>query len=124
MQRLPLGHCAPNPSLSAWILAFTVLSFAVQVSATGLIAWRILATFNWRQRCSWTREWHALRIVVESGLVYSMLTVLSLAFYLAKTKFGSINVGILTQASVSMQLASCQRESQLLPDDIRLRARF
>ena len=104
LTHLPKGSVVFDPTLGNWVLAFTVISLALQMGATGLVAWRIWETINWRERCSWTHEWHALRIIVESGAMYGVLTVLSLAFYLDRTDIGGFNVGIVTQASVSLGL--------------------
>ena len=101
LTHLPKGSVVFDPILGKWVLSFTVIPLALQLGATGLVAWRIWATINWRERRSWTREWHALRIIVESGAIYGVLTVLSLAFYLARTNIGGINVGIVAQVSVS-----------------------
>ncbi|VDB84954.1 unnamed protein product [Peniophora sp. CBMAI 1063] len=101
LTHLPTGSVVFDPVLGNWVLAFTVISLALQLGATGLVAWRIWATINWRDRRSWSREWHALRIVVESGAIYGVLTILSLAFYLARTNIGGINVGIVTQVSAT-----------------------
>ena len=88
-----------------WVLAFTSISLALQLGATGLIAWRIWTTINRHERIlSRTREWHALRIIVESGVVYGALTVLMLVFYLSSLRAvtGGFNVGVVAQASVSL----------------------
>ncbi|KZV64812.1 hypothetical protein PENSPDRAFT_690458 [Peniophora sp. CONT] len=102
LTHLPKGSVVFDPILGKWVLAFTVISLALQLGATGLVAWRIWVTINWRERRSWAREWHALRIVVESGAIYGVLTILSLAFYLNRTSIGGINVGIVTQVSATV----------------------
>ena len=111
-----LGQLRPglavfDPSLAGWILAFTVLSLLLQIGATALIAWRIIGSVSWSAREGWTREWHALRIIVESGAMYGILTILSLVFFLLRANFGAINIGVLVQISVSTArrvLEGCQ----------------
>ncbi|VDB84963.1 unnamed protein product [Peniophora sp. CBMAI 1063] len=101
-----LGHLRPglavfDPSLAGWIMAFTILSLLVQIGATSLIAWRIFGSISWSNPQWWTREWHALRIVVESGAMYGVLTILSLVFFLLRVNFGAINIGVLVQVSAT-----------------------
>ena len=100
-----LGQLRPglavfDPSLAGWIMAFTVLSLLVQIGATSLIAWRIFGSIKWSNPQWWTREWHALRIVVESGAIYGILTILSLVSFVLRMNFGTVVVDILVQMSV------------------------
>ena len=81
-------------------MTLTVLSLVLQVGATALIAWRIISSISWSKRAGWTREWHALRIVVESGAIYGILTILSLVSFVLRMNFGTVVVDILVQMSV------------------------
>ncbi|VDB94221.1 unnamed protein product [Peniophora sp. CBMAI 1063] len=111
-----------DSSLAVWILAFTVLSLLLQVGATTLIAWRIFISIGWRNPQWWTREWHALRIVVESGAVYGLLTLLSLISFLARVNVGTIDVDILVQVSATapfLMIVRAQAHRESLQDTKR-----
>lgn len=101
LARLHPGTTVFNPFVGAWILTFTLISLVLQIGAIALITCRIFRSISWTHRQWWTREWHAWRIVVESGAMYGVLTVLSLVFFLLRVNFGSINIGLLVQMSVS-----------------------
>ncbi|VDB98599.1 unnamed protein product [Peniophora sp. CBMAI 1063] len=88
-------------SLKAWLTAFWILSVVTQTFATGLIAWRIWSTISWRAQAVGSREWHALLVFVESGALYSIGTVLVLAFYLRGSEIGTIVAGMLGQLSAT-----------------------
>ncbi|KZV59760.1 hypothetical protein PENSPDRAFT_694865 [Peniophora sp. CONT] len=123
--RLRPGIAIFDPSLAGWILAFTLISLTLQVGATALIAWRIFSSVSWTNRQWWTREWHALRIVVESGAMYGILTVLSLVFFLLRVNFGAINIGVLVQISATAPFlmivrAQAHRRKERKEHDLKL----
>ncbi|KZV63329.1 hypothetical protein PENSPDRAFT_213922 [Peniophora sp. CONT] len=88
-------------SLKAWLTAFWVQSVVTQTVATGLIAWKIWTSISWRSKAVGTREWHALLVFVESGALYSIGTILVLAFYLRSSNIGTIVAGMLGQLSAT-----------------------
>ncbi|VDB98597.1 unnamed protein product [Peniophora sp. CBMAI 1063] len=88
-------------SLKAWLTAFWVQSVVTQTVATGLIAWKIWSSISWRSKAVGSREWHALLVFVESGALYSIGTILVLAFYLRGSNIGTIVAGMLGQLSAT-----------------------
>ncbi|KZV63318.1 hypothetical protein PENSPDRAFT_758046 [Peniophora sp. CONT] len=90
-----------DSSLKAWLTAFWVLSVITQASATALVAWKIWSTISWRARAVGSREWHILLMFVESGALYSIGTILVLAFYLQGSNIGTIIAGMLGQLSAT-----------------------
>ncbi|KZV63320.1 hypothetical protein PENSPDRAFT_657401 [Peniophora sp. CONT] len=88
-------------SLKAWLTAFWVQSVITQATATGLVAWKIWSTISWRAQAIGSREWHILLVFVESGALYSIGTILVLAFYLQGSNIGTIVAGMLGQLSAT-----------------------
>ncbi|KZV72176.1 hypothetical protein PENSPDRAFT_649930 [Peniophora sp. CONT] len=101
LTHLPSGSKAFDPRLAKWVFAFIMISLVLQLGATALIAWRIWETINRREHRSWANEWHALRVVVESGAIYGVVTVLLLVFYLTRANVGSFQVGVMVQVSAT-----------------------
>ncbi|KAJ7076624.1 hypothetical protein B0H15DRAFT_790338, partial [Mycena belliarum] len=87
-------------SLSRWILSLWSMSLVTQVSATLLIAYKIWSnTFHGTMRRSGPSA--VFWMVVESGAVYSITTVITMTLYVLKADSGAISGGALGQISVS-----------------------
>ncbi|VDB98595.1 unnamed protein product [Peniophora sp. CBMAI 1063] len=104
-----------DSSLKAWFTAFWVLSVFTQSGATALVAWKIWSTISWRARAVGSREWHVLLIFIESGALYSIGTILVLAFYLQGSNIGTIIAGMLGQLSATAPYLIIVRSEVLRP---------
>ncbi|KAI0036341.1 hypothetical protein K488DRAFT_82138 [Vararia minispora EC-137] len=92
----------PNPVTSgagALLVSFWCLSFITQAGVTSLIAWKIWSTIAWRTDRMTSLEWAVIRIVVESGAIYSAATIVALALYPHDPHACSVVSGLLAQIS-------------------------
>jgi len=84
-----------------WLIAFCILSLITQLGATSLIAWKIRPTTSSEGKPFIGSEWFAVRIFVESGALYSSLSVIAIVLVAVDTDAAAVAVGMLGQICVT-----------------------
>jgi hypothetical protein len=94
--------------LAIWLEIFWSITITVQVSASTLIAYKIYETQN-KMASSGTQSLvstksvtNVMRIIIDSGAIMSLSTIVLLAFYVAHAFAGAVVAAICGQLTVSI----------------------
>jgi hypothetical protein len=96
--RFDLSQTVFLPSVINWLTASWCLSIATQFGATLLIGYRVWKSAQGTSKGIGTSRLAILWILVESGAIYSVTTILMLGF--SRANIGGILVSALGQISV------------------------